>query len=108
MTPRGRITQGNKTVYFEKLPPVLSIQLKRVRFENNTISKNNACVVFGAELTMDRYAARGEHLPLALLFFRDCDDNFCRAPAVTERVPMPFWHLHYFVIKILAPALRRT
>ncbi len=53
-TPRGHTTQARRSVLFEDLPPILTIQLQRVSWTNNALQKNNAKVVFDEIMTMDR------------------------------------------------------
>jgi ubiquitin carboxyl-terminal hydrolase 25/28 len=53
-TPGGHTTQARRSVLFEELPPILTIQLQRVSWTNNALQKNNAKVVFDEVMTMDR------------------------------------------------------
>ena len=54
VTPQGHETQARRGVWFEELPPILTIQLQRVAWINNALQKNNTKVVFDKVMYMDR------------------------------------------------------
>ena len=54
VTPLEHVTQARKGVWFEQLPPILTIQLQRVAWINNALQKNNTKVVFDQIMYMDR------------------------------------------------------
>ncbi|KJE95150.1 ubiquitin carboxyl-terminal hydrolase [Capsaspora owczarzaki ATCC 30864] len=65
-TPRNHVTTAQKDAWFRVLPPVLSIQLKRVVFnaKTNSAEKLNSKFEFPAEFAMDRFL--DEHRSAAL------------------------------------------
>lgn len=53
-TPRGRVTEARKIVFFERLPPILVIQMQRVGWTQNALRKNNLRITFPSSLFLDR------------------------------------------------------